>query len=100
MAIRSGRSTGSGSAAGGAEEGTRLCSRRKSWVDMDSDVGRGRLLQGVKGGGRPIGRGMPQEIDVSPISPERFRSVLSPDRFAAFERAADDARELLDGRVV
>ena len=43
---------------------------------------------------------MPQDIDISPISPERFRSVLPADRFAAFEQAAEEARSLLDGRVV
>jgi trehalose synthase len=43
---------------------------------------------------------MPQEIDISPISPDRFRSVLAPDVFAEFERKAAEARELLDGRVV
>ena len=43
---------------------------------------------------------MPIDIDISPISPERFRSVLAPDRFDAFERATHEARELLDGRVV
>jgi trehalose synthase len=43
---------------------------------------------------------MPQELDISPISPVRFRSVLPPDRYEAFEHTAAEARELLDGRVV
>ena len=31
---------------------------------------------------------------------ERFRSVLTPERFEALEQGAEEARELLDGRVV
>jgi trehalose synthase len=34
------------------------------------------------------------------MAPERFRSLLPPDRFEAFERGVREARELLDGRVV
>jgi trehalose synthase len=34
------------------------------------------------------------------MSPERFRSVLGPDRYEAFVRAAREGRELLRGRVV
>src|SRR4051812_16757387 len=41
-----------------------------------------------------------QEIEVPPMSPEQFRSVLPPERFAEFEHAAEEARELLEGRVV
>jgi trehalose synthase len=41
-----------------------------------------------------------QEIEVPPMSPEQFRSVLPPDRFAEFEHGAEEARELLEGRVV
>jgi trehalose synthase len=41
-----------------------------------------------------------QEIDISSMSPERFRSVLSPDRFEAFERGIEEGRELLKGRVI
>ena len=43
---------------------------------------------------------MPQDIDISPITPERFRSVLPADRFETFECEAEGARSLLDGRVV
>jgi trehalose synthase len=43
---------------------------------------------------------MPHEIKISPMSPERFRAVLPPERFAAFERATAYARDLLGGRVV
>jgi trehalose synthase len=40
------------------------------------------------------------EVEVSSTSPERFRSVLAPERFEQFERAMRQARELLAGRVV
>ena len=40
------------------------------------------------------------EVAISSISPERFRSVLSPARFEAFEQGMLQARELLAGRVV
>jgi trehalose synthase len=40
------------------------------------------------------------EVEISSMSPERFRSVLSPQRLQAFERGVEEARELLDGRVV
>jgi len=43
---------------------------------------------------------MPNEIPVSPMNADRFRSVLPPDRFDAFERSAREARELLHGRAV
>jgi trehalose synthase len=43
---------------------------------------------------------VPFEVDVSPMDTERFRSVLPPDRYEQFERTAEEARELLDGRVV
>jgi trehalose synthase len=43
---------------------------------------------------------MPTEIDISSMSPERFRSVLPPDRYQEFERGVAEARELLPGRVV
>jgi trehalose synthase len=43
---------------------------------------------------------VPQQIEIAPVAPERFRSVLEPDRFEAFEEGARQARELLDGRVV
>jgi trehalose synthase len=41
-----------------------------------------------------------REIDISAMSPERFRAVLGPDRYAEFEARAREARDLLDGRVV
>jgi trehalose synthase len=40
------------------------------------------------------------EVEISSMSPERFRSVLSPQRWQAVERGIEEARELLDGRVV
>jgi trehalose synthase len=40
------------------------------------------------------------DVDISPSSIERFRSILPADRFAAFERAAEAGRELLAARVV
>jgi trehalose synthase len=40
------------------------------------------------------------EVDISPMSTDRFRAVLAPEQVAAFERGAEEARELLDGRVV
>jgi trehalose synthase len=43
---------------------------------------------------------MPIEIDISSMSPERFRSVLPQEHYAAFERATGEARELLRDRVV
>ncbi|MEA2246777.1 MAG: trehalose synthase [Solirubrobacteraceae bacterium] len=41
-----------------------------------------------------------QEIEIPPMGPERFRSVLSPERFEEFERRARETRELLAGRAV
>jgi trehalose synthase len=43
---------------------------------------------------------MPLDIEVSAMPPERFRSLLPPDRYAAFEEGVAEARELLRGRVV
>jgi trehalose synthase len=43
---------------------------------------------------------MPQEIEISPVDPGRFRAVLTPDRLTAFDEATAEARELLDGRAV
>src|SRR4030088_1640289 len=40
------------------------------------------------------------EVEISPMNPERFRSVLTPEQVAAFEQGLREARELLDGRVV
>src|ERR1700732_928935 len=41
-----------------------------------------------------------REVEISSMSPGRFRSVMAPERFEAFERGIDEARELLEGRVV
>jgi trehalose synthase len=43
---------------------------------------------------------MPLGVDIAPANVERFRSVLGPERFEDFQRRADEARELLEGRVV
>jgi trehalose synthase len=43
---------------------------------------------------------MPTEIDISSMSTDRFRSVLSADQLDEFERGIAQARELLHGRVV
>jgi trehalose synthase len=40
------------------------------------------------------------EVELSSMSTERFRSVLTPERYEEFERAVEYARELLDCRVV
>ena len=40
------------------------------------------------------------EVGVSSTSPERFRSVLAPERYEQFERGMQRGRELLAGRVV
>jgi trehalose synthase len=40
------------------------------------------------------------EVEISSMEPERFRAVLPPEQFAEFERAGEEARRLLDGRVV
>lgn len=40
------------------------------------------------------------EVEVSSMSPERFGSVLSPERYEEFERGMRRGRELLAGRVV
>jgi trehalose synthase len=40
------------------------------------------------------------EVEVSSMSPERFRSVLAPERYQEFERGMQRARELLAGRAV
>jgi trehalose synthase len=43
---------------------------------------------------------VPQEIDISPLDPRRFREVLPPERLKEFEEAGHAARRLLDGRAV
>jgi trehalose synthase len=40
------------------------------------------------------------EVEVSSASPERFRSVLAPERYEQFEHGMRRGRELLAGRVV
>jgi trehalose synthase len=40
------------------------------------------------------------EVEISPMSPDRFEAVLAPERFATFQRGVDEARDLLAGRVV
>jgi trehalose synthase len=40
------------------------------------------------------------EVEVSSMSPERFRSVLTPEPYEQFERGMQHGRELLAGRVV
>jgi len=40
------------------------------------------------------------EVEVSSMGPERFRSVLAPERYEQFERGMEHARQLLAGRVV
>ncbi|MCW3014846.1 MAG: glycosyltransferase [Solirubrobacterales bacterium] len=42
----------------------------------------------------------PHDVVMPPRSNERFREVLAPDRMEALERATEQARALLDGRVV
>jgi trehalose synthase len=41
-----------------------------------------------------------QEIEIAPMSPARFRTVLPPERYEQFQRTAAEARELLEGRAV
>src|SRR4051795_6728300 len=41
-----------------------------------------------------------QEIEIGPMNPGRFRTILAPGRFEEFERAAVRVRRLLEGRVV
>jgi trehalose synthase len=43
---------------------------------------------------------MPQEIDISPVDPGRFRSVLAPAQLAALDAGQDESRKRLEGRVV
>jgi trehalose synthase len=43
---------------------------------------------------------MPQEVELPSRDADRFRSVLPPERYAEFERAAEQGHQLLDGRVV
>jgi trehalose synthase len=43
---------------------------------------------------------MPHEVEIAARDPGRFRSVLPPERYEEFERTAEDARSLLEGRVV
>jgi trehalose synthase len=43
---------------------------------------------------------MPHEVEISPMDPSQFRSVLSKEQLEAFDRGVEEARSLLDGRVV
>jgi trehalose synthase len=43
---------------------------------------------------------MPQEVEITPRDPQRFRSVLPTDRFEEFAQGAASARELLGDSVV
>jgi trehalose synthase len=43
---------------------------------------------------------MAQEIDIAPVPPERFRSVMGDDRYEEFERTAEEGRSLLEGHAV
>jgi trehalose synthase len=43
---------------------------------------------------------VPYEVEISSLDLGRFHDVLPPDRFESLSRAADEARELLRGRVV
>src|SRR6266508_2116391 len=40
-----------------------------------------------------------QDVEVTPLDPERFREVLSPDGLAQFEHAIARGRELLEERT-
>jgi trehalose synthase len=40
------------------------------------------------------------DVEISPMDPERFRTVLPPGLLEAFERGEEEGRELLAGRVV
>jgi trehalose synthase len=43
---------------------------------------------------------MPQEVEVPIRDPDMFRDLLSAERFAEFQRGADEARTLLAGRAI
>jgi trehalose synthase len=43
---------------------------------------------------------MAQEMQIAPVAPDRFRSVLGDERYDEFERAAEEGRTLLEGRAV
>ena len=43
---------------------------------------------------------MPHEVEISSMDPSRFGSVLAPEQVEAFEQGVEEARRLLDGRVV
>src|SRR2546428_7379870 len=42
----------------------------------------------------------PHEVQLPPLSPERFRDLLDPDGWDAFERGLARVRQLLEGRVL
>jgi trehalose synthase len=43
---------------------------------------------------------MPTDIPISSMGVERFREVLPPERFEAFEHSLEEARGMLEGRLV
>jgi len=43
---------------------------------------------------------MPQDVEISPMDLGRFATVLPPEPLAEFQKGVEDARALLDGRVV
>lgn len=43
---------------------------------------------------------MPEEVEISPLDPARFRSVLPPERFDELRHEAEERRRLLDGHVI
>jgi trehalose synthase len=48
----------------------------------------------------PVATATPREVQVSPRSPERFRSVLRLDQVTALERGIEEGHRLLEGRIV
>ena len=40
------------------------------------------------------------EVEIRPVSPERFQEVLAPEQFSGFMEQVDRARHLLDGRTI
>ena len=65
-------------------------------VDVESPV------RGPAGGRRGEVGSRPwalQDVEVTPLDPERFRDVLSPEGLAQFEQAIARGRELLAGRI-
>jgi trehalose synthase len=42
----------------------------------------------------------PRAVQISPLSPTRFRSLLDDDEWKQFERGITEARDVLEGRVL